>query len=165
MNKEIERRERLPVSVSSAVFIEDKQGRLLFLRQAAERKGHRWGPPAGGMEPHENPITTALRETKEEIGVEIELVDLVGIYTVDRGDNATGVGFVFRGKITSGKITPSQGEIMDFKFFSPQEIERLTKGDMLYKPEYNLIAIKDYLAGQSFPLEVISHLVIGKKSY
>lgn len=36
-----EKRERLPVSVSSAVFIEDEQGRLLLLQQTAERKGHR----------------------------------------------------------------------------------------------------------------------------
>ena len=158
MNKETEKRERLPVSVSSAVFIEDKQGRLLLLRQAAEIKGHRWGPPAGGMESHENPITTILRETKEEIGAEIELIDLVGIYTVDRGNKATGVGFVFRGKITSDKITPKEGEIMNFKFFSPQEIKELIENNLLYKPEYNLISIKDYSAGQSFPLGVIKRL-------
>jgi len=163
MGKELEKRERLPVSVSSAVFIEDKQGRLLLLQQAAKRKGHRWGPPAGGIEPHEDPITTALRETREEIDVGIELINLVGIYTVDRGNNATGIGFVFRGKITSGKITPSQGEIMNFKFFSPQEIERLIKSGMLYKPEYNLTSIRDYLAGQSFPLGVISRLNIEEK--
>jgi len=163
MNKEVERRERLPVSVSSAVFIEDKQGRLLLLQQSAERKGHRWGPPAGGMKPHEDPITTALRETREEIDVGIKLINLVGIYTVDKGNNATGIGFVFRGKITSGKITPKRGEITDFKFFSSQEIERLIKSNMLYKPEYNLISIRDYLAGQSFPLEVISRLDIEEK--
>ena len=98
-----EKRERLPVSVSSAIFIEDEQGRLLLLQQAAERKGHRWGPPAGGMEAHENPIMGALREAREEIGVEIELIDLIGIYTVDRGDTSSSMGFVFRGKISQGK--------------------------------------------------------------
>ena len=65
----VERRERLPVSVSSAIFIEDRQGRLLLLQQAADKKGHRWGPPAGGIKAHENPIAGALREAKEEICV------------------------------------------------------------------------------------------------
>lgn len=155
MRKELEKRERLPASVSSAVFIEDDQGRLLLLQQAAERKGHRWGPPAGGMEAHEDPIMTAQREVGEEIGVEIKLKDLVGIYTVDRGDSATGVGFVFRGQIISGEIMPREDEIMDFRFFSPDEIEELIKADMLYKPEYNLAGIQDWIEGRSFVLEVI----------
>ena len=160
MKKETEKRERLPVSVSSAVLIEDEQGRLLLLQQAAERNNHRWGPPAGGMELHENPIMTALRETKEEIGVEVELIDLVGIYTVNRDsedeeNGSTGVGFVFRGKIVLGEITPQQDEIMNFKFFSLAEIERLIADDMLYKPEYNLDSIKDWVEKKSYPLDTI----------
>ncbi|MFH1971372.1 MAG: NUDIX hydrolase [Patescibacteria group bacterium] len=158
MGKELEKRERLPVSVSSAVFIEDEQGRLLLLQQAAERKGHRWGPPAGGMEAHEDPMMTARRETEEEIGVSVELKDVVGIYTVDRGDSAAGIGFVFRGQIASGEITPREDEIMDFSFFSPDEIEELIKTDMLYKPEYNLSGIQDWIEGKSFALEVIKAL-------
>lgn len=155
MKAESEQRERLPVSVSSAVLIEDDQGRLLLLQQATESKGHRWGPPAGGMILHENPITTALRETREEIGVEVELTNLVGIYTVDRKNNSTGIGFVFRGKMSSGQITLREGEIMAFKFFSPEEIEDLIAKDMLYKPEYNFNAIRDWLEGKSYPLESI----------
>jgi len=158
MGKESEKRERLPVSVSSAVFIEDGQGRLLLLQQAAERKGHRWGPPAGGMEPHEDPMMTARRETREEVDIEVKLTDLVGIYSVDRDNNATGIGFVFRGKVVSGQITPRQDEIMNFRFFSPTEIEDLITSDMLYTPEYNLDGIRDWIEGKSYPLEVIKHL-------
>jgi len=158
MGKELEKRERLPVSVSSAVFIEDQQGNLLLLRQASERKGYRWGPPAGGMKAHEDPIMTAQRETEEEIGVEVGLKDLVGIYTVDRGDSASGIGFVFRGQIISGEITPRENEIIDFRFFSPSEIKNLIATDKLYKPEYNLAGIQDWIDGKSFGLEVIKSL-------
>lgn len=153
-----ERRKRLPVSVSSAVFIEDDQRRLLLLQQAKEVKGFKWGPPAGGMDPHEDPITTALREAKEEIRVEVELIDLVGIYPADRGDNASGIGFTFRGRIVSGEITLREQEIRNYKFFSPQEIEWLISNKMLYKPEYNLDSIRDWLLGVSYPLEVIRRL-------
>jgi 8-oxo-dGTP pyrophosphatase MutT (NUDIX family) len=154
-----ERRERLPVSVSSAIFIEDGQGRLLLLQQAAERKGHRWGPPAGGMEAHEDPIIGALREAREEIGVEVELIDLVGIYTIDRGDNHSGIGFVFRGKISSGEIKLREGEISNARYFTQEEIRQLIADDMLYKPEYNLTGIQDWLNGQSFPLEAVRPLI------
>lgn len=153
-----EKQERLPVSVSSAVFIEDDQKRLLLLQQASEEKGFKWGPPAGGMNPHEDPIMTALREAEEEIRVKVELTDLVGIYTIDRGDNASGIGFVFRGRIISGEITPREEEIKDYKFFSPQEIEKLVADGMLYKPEYNIEAIKDWLSGLSYPLKAVRRL-------
>lgn len=156
----IEKGERLPVSVSSSVFIEDGEGRLLLLQQQAERKGKRWGPPAGGMHPHEDPRMTAIRETKEEIGVEVELTDLVGIYTADRGDNKSGLAFVFRAKIIDGKISPAKDEISDYNFFTPEEIEQLIKEDKLYKPEYNIVSIRDWLNGNSFPLDVVPNYVV-----
>ncbi|MBI2008446.1 NUDIX hydrolase, partial [Candidatus Amesbacteria bacterium] len=117
-----ERRERLPVSVSAAVFIENHEGRLLLLQQAAERKGYKWGPPAGGMEAHEDPIETAHRETREEIGVEVEILNLLGIYTVDRGETATGIAFVFRGRIVSGEIRLRPGEIDTYRYFTKDEV-------------------------------------------
>ena len=153
-----EQRERLPVNVSAAVFIEDDQGRLLLLQQEAESKGRKWGPPAGKMQAHENPIDTALRETKEEIGVEVELVDLIGVYTVDRGDTSSGMTFWFRGKIIGGEISPRKGEIMNYRFFTPKEIEKLIKEDGLYKPEYNIAGINSWLKGSSCPLDVIKPL-------
>jgi len=155
---DIKKRKRLPVSISAAVFIQDNQGRLLLLQQAAESKGYRWGPPAGGMEAHEDPMIAALREVKEEIGIEAELIDLVGIYTVDRGDDASGIAFVFRGKIVSGQITPKEDEIQSFQFFTLKEMENLIKEDMLYKPEYNVSGIKDWSEGKSYSLEMIKRL-------
>ncbi len=153
------KRERLPVSVSAAVYIEDREGRLLLLKQVAERKGGKWGPPAGGMSPHEDPMATAQRETKEEIGIDVNLINLIGIYTVDRGDSATGIGFVFRGEILSGEISVKDGERADYKYFTPKEVEELIEEDMVYKPEYNLPSFEDWLNGNSYPLEAIKGLV------
>jgi len=155
--------ERLPVSVSAAVFIEDDKGKLLLLQQAASRKGYRWGPPAGGMHPHESPVDTAMRETKEEINVDIELIDVLGIYPTDKGGSSSGIGFVFRAKIITGEIQPNPDEIKDCRFFSATEIESLIEEDMLYKPEYNLQSIKDWLEKRSYPLEIIRPLTQGKR--
>lgn len=148
-------RNRLPVSVSAAVYITDEEGRILLLQQAAKEKGYRWGPTAGGMEPHETPIDTAIRETREEISVEIEVIDLVGVYSTDRGKLASGVGFAFRGKIVSGEVTPNPKEIKQAKFFTDEQISKLIEDNMLYKPEYNLASLKDFRNGLSFPLEII----------
>lgn len=153
-----EKRKRLPVSVSTAIFIEDQEGKLLLLQQEAEWKGKKWGPPAEGMHAHENPLDTALREVNEEIGIKVELTDIIGIYTVDRGEEATGIAFVFRGKIISGEINPRKGEIMNYRFFTPSEIEQLIKENGLYKPEYNIAGINDWLKGSSYPLEIVKTL-------
>lgn len=150
-------RKRLPFSVSVAVFIEDEKGRLLLVQQTADWKGNKWGPPAGGMVAYEDPIMAALRETKEEIDTEVELLNLIGIYTVVRGENASGVGFVFRGKIR-GEIRLAKGEIMSFHYFSPEKIQELIEKDLIYKPEYNLPAINDWLDGRLFPLEIIKRI-------
>ena len=152
--------ERLSASVSAAVFIEDEQGKLLLLQQEAERKGNKWGPPAGGMVAHEDPRMTAIRETKEEIGVDIMLTGLIGIYTADRGDEKSGLAFVFRGKILSGEIIPAKGEIKDFGFFDGEGIDRLIAQGVLYKPEYNLVGIEDWKEGCNYDLEVMKGLIV-----
>lgn len=153
-----EHRDRLPVSVSAAVYIEDKEGRLLLLRQASETKGRKWGPPAGGALAHEDPFMTAVRETKEEIDVDIELVDVLGIYPIDRGDTASGISFVFRAKISKGEIKPNPGEIMEWGYFSREELKKMIGNEQIYNPEYNIRAIEDWIAGNSYPLGVIKPL-------
>lgn len=154
-----ERRERLPVSVSSAVLIEDGEGRLLLLQQAEERKGYKWSPPSGCMESHEDPRITGIRETREEIGVDVELVSLLGVYTIDRGDNKSSLGFVFKGKIVSGEITPRVGEIQSWRFFTPTELETLIQDNLIHKPEYNLAGIEAWLSKIEYPIEVVKPLI------
>lgn len=160
IEKQKEHRERLPVSVSAAVLIGDSAGHLLLVQQASERKGHKWGPPAGGIEAHETPIDAAIREAKEEIGVDVRLLNLVGIYTADRGDTRTGIAFVFRGEIVSGKIQPKKGEIQDYKYFTKDEVRLLNMRNQLYKPEYNLPSIMDWKSGKMYPLEIVNDLVL-----
>lgn len=155
-----EHRERLPVSVSAAALIQDSAGRLLLVQQASERKGHKWGPPAGEIEAHETPIQAAIRETKEEIGIDVELTDLVGVYTADRGDTRIGIAFVFRGKIVGGKIHCKEGEIETAKYFTKDEIKLLNMRQQLYKPEYNLPSILDWKAGKAYPLEIVREIAL-----
>lgn len=149
------KRKRLPVSISAAVLIEDEKGRLLLVQQEAKWKEGEWGPPAGRVHAFESPTEVALRETKEETGLEVELIDLVGVYTVPRGAHTTSIGFVFRGKIVSGKIALQKGEIKNCKYFSPKKLEELIKKDEIYKPEFSIPVIKDWQAGKSYPLEII----------
>ena len=150
------KQERSPVSVSAAVYISDKSGKLLLLQQSKGLHEGTWGPPAGGMNPHENPADTAKRETKEEIGVNVDLLDLIGIYIVDRGEISSGVGFAFRGKLSSQNILlENKGEISAYNYFSIKEVKGLINNNQIYKPEYTLPVMKDWIKGIAYPLKLL----------
>ena len=58
-------------------MIFDAQGRLLLLRRHAEDLGGgRWATPGGKIEPDEKPLAAAVREIKEESGLDIDPVYL-----------------------------------------------------------------------------------------
>jgi 8-oxo-dGTP diphosphatase len=69
----------LVTSVVAAV-IEDPAGRVLLCQQS---QGHRlWGLPGGRIRAGESPVHAAVRDIREEIGTDVELVDLIGLYTL-----------------------------------------------------------------------------------
>ncbi|WP_406673319.1 NUDIX domain-containing protein [Nonomuraea sp. N2-4H] len=62
-------------SVSAFVF--DDDGRLLLANHGDVR---RWAAPGGGVDPDERPEDAVVRELREELGVEIEVRGLIGVY-------------------------------------------------------------------------------------
>src|SRR5258705_1741299 len=113
-------------SLTSAVAAvsEDPAGRVLLCQQS---QGHRmWGLPGGRIRPGESPIHAAVRDIREETGTDIDLVDLVGLYTLtgtttahSPGDpSANGAGqlpdvliHVFRARLTGEATLNAPGRI------------------------------------------------------
>lgn len=56
-------------------------GAVLLLRRAVSPGLGAWDLPAGYLDPGESPEEAALRETREEAGLDVELLRLVGVYT------------------------------------------------------------------------------------
>ncbi|CCH20192.1 NUDIX hydrolase [Micromonospora lupini] len=61
-----------------AAVVTDDTGRVLLCRQG--RGQRRYALPGGRLRPAESPVRAALRDIRAEIGWEIDLVDLVGVY-------------------------------------------------------------------------------------
>jgi ADP-ribose pyrophosphatase YjhB (NUDIX family) len=89
-----------------------------------------WNFPGGGIEPNETPADAAIREAKEEIGVQIEIIRLLGVYTKPKNND---IVFTFLAKITNGLPTLSN-EADDVRYFSidklppninPFQVERI----------------------------------------
>lgn len=62
-----------PVVGVGAVIVED--GKLVLVRRGVEPSRGRWSIPGGAVELGEAVRTAAIREAKEECGLDIELVD------------------------------------------------------------------------------------------
>jgi len=106
---------KIKYSIAGNALIFNEKGEILL---AHRTDMDRWNFPGGGMEPGETPVQTTIREAKEEIGVDVEIVKLLGVYTkVDEDD----VIFAFICKIVNG-IPGLSDEADDVKYFSLNKI-------------------------------------------
>jgi 8-oxo-dGTP pyrophosphatase MutT (NUDIX family) len=62
----------------AAAIVFDGDGRVLLVREGYRRR--RWSLPGGRIEPAELPHEAAVREAREETGLEVVPVEVVGLY-------------------------------------------------------------------------------------
>lgn len=106
-----------------------RRGRLLLVRRAEEPAYGTWSFPGGGVEPGESLEETAIREVKEEVGldIEIERVFEVVVYPSSRGlDPFLVVDYL--AKAPRGKVKINS-ESSDWGWFRPEEVEGLDADD------------------------------------
>ena len=79
-----------------------------------------WILPGGGVNEGESLAQAALRETKEETGLDVELIRLVGIYS-RLGSWSPGYIVLFAAKPVSGEIIRQEGETIAVEWFAFDE--------------------------------------------
>ncbi len=105
-----------PLNVVGTVpFWDDKV--LLCKRNIEPRRG-KWTLPAGFMELGETVAEGAARETHEESGAEIEMLDLFTIMNVVRVGQ---VHFFYRARLTSDRFDPGH-ETLAVRLFAAHEV-------------------------------------------
>ena len=115
------------LKVGAAVLIEQNNKLLLLQRNYEPWKGT-WMVPAGYVEADEDPRDAAIREVREETGLEVELGDLLHVYYFTDDPRGNGVSFVYKAEKVSGAIKIN-GESSTVKYFYWHEIpSNLTKG-------------------------------------
>lgn len=69
------------IQLTADIIIEFENGDILLAKRKHEPYIGVWGLPGGKMEGNETIEETAIREAKEETGLDIELVQLLGVYS------------------------------------------------------------------------------------
>ena len=124
-------------SVSVAAVITDDHDRALLIQRADN--GH-WEPPGGVLELSETIEDGLRREVREETGLDIEPVQLTGVYkNMPRGI----IALVFRATVTGGQLYATD-EAADFCWATPGEVKDMAA-------EAFAVRIIDALTGSSAP--------------
>ncbi len=103
--------------VGAFAIIRDQAGRVLISR----RVDSGWyNLPGGGVEPHESAPEGLLREVREETGLEIEIVRLVGLYSKPQKHE---IVLTFEARAVSGTLQPSD-EADQHDWVVPDQLQR-----------------------------------------
>lgn len=110
------------VKLGVGVFVMDRLGRILL---EIRSDSGMWGLPGGAIDPGESIHQAALREVKEETGLEVRIIRLIGVYSEpsqrivvypDNGDVRHLVDITLEAEIISGELTISP-ESLELRFF------------------------------------------------
>jgi ADP-ribose pyrophosphatase YjhB (NUDIX family) len=108
---------------ASAVCV-DEQGRILLARRGIEPAKGKWDLPGGFLEEEEHPLDCLHRELREEAGVEIEPIELLGVW-IDKyggdGSAATTLNVYWTARIVEGTPVPAD-DVAELRWFARGEI-------------------------------------------
>ncbi|MGW3388212.1 NUDIX domain-containing protein [Streptomyces cinereoruber] len=114
--------------VAASAVVTDERGRILLQRR---RDNDLWALPGGGMEMADSLPGTAVREVKEETGLDVEVTGLVGTYTDPRhiieysdGEVRRQFNVCFRARIVGGEPRISD-ESTELRFVDSAELDAL----------------------------------------
>ena len=103
---------------AAGVLIEDQEGRVVLIRRGAPPRQGYWALPSGFAEVGETIEETAIREAREETGLDIELDHLLGVYSYLRDPV---VLVLYTGHVVGGELRAGE-DALDARLFAPGDL-------------------------------------------
>ncbi len=99
------------------MLITDDAYRVLLVQRAWNPAQGRWSLPAGFVDHGEAPDAAAVRECREETGLDVETVDLLAVISGREHPQGADIIIVYEGRILDGTLA-SGDDAADAAFFS-----------------------------------------------
>ncbi|MEV0284768.1 NUDIX domain-containing protein [Kribbella sp. NPDC050820] len=111
------------------VVVENDAGDILLIERSDNGN---WALPGGAIDLGESMSQAAVRETKEETGIDCEVLDVLGIYTdpkhiilyTSNGEARQEFSILVRARATGGAPTPSS-ESTRVRWIRPEQLDSL----------------------------------------
>ena len=105
----------------ASVYATDGEGRILVVRPTYSNE---WMLPGGRVERGETPHGAAVREAREETGLDV-VIDRLALVDARR---ARDTSFIFVAHVTGGELEPQLGEIAEVGWLRRDEIAATSRG-------------------------------------
>jgi ADP-ribose pyrophosphatase YjhB (NUDIX family)/N-acetylglutamate synthase-like GNAT family acetyltransferase len=106
--------------VVGAGALVETEGRVVLVRRGVEPKAGYWSLPSGYVEADELAEAAAVREMQEETGLEIEIDDLLGVYSFGH-EPQTGVLILYSAHAVGGQLCAGD-DAQQVGTFAPAEM-------------------------------------------
>jgi ADP-ribose pyrophosphatase YjhB (NUDIX family) len=133
----------LDPKVAVGTIVTTPDGRIVLVRRAIEPGYGLWVFPGGYVDRGETVTAAALRETREEAGLEVRLDGLVGIYSYP---GRPIIIIVYAAAIVAGELAVDE-ESLEARLFAPADIPW---NDLAFVSTRD--ALRDFLDGRLKPL-------------
>ena len=118
---------RTIIQCAASIICMDEQGRILLGKR---KDNHKWGYSGGSVEIDEHVEDCAKRELYEEMGLTAEELVFFFVnsgpeahYVYPNGDEVSNFEIVYIGTHWQGEPKALDGEMLELRFFSPEEID------------------------------------------
>lgn len=115
--------ERVILNYAGCIII-DEQNKILLQKRSDCGE---WGFLGGLVELGESVEETAIREIKEECGLDVEITSLYGVYSkyfaeYSNGDKAQTIVHIFKAKVIGGKLIERNDETLELQYFDLKDV-------------------------------------------
>lgn len=138
------------------VWIINSEDKLLIQKRSPQKRlePNVWAMTGGSIIKGELPLETLKRETKEELGIELDVKNALFIKSF-RTDNVWLYEYIVRQDIDLDKCVLQEEEVSEVRYATFDEIEVLFKNNLFISNRWEYVKdeIKDYLLRKSQPVE------------